>query len=86
MEVHQTSKAGLGINVFAESAVAITAGATVYAPSLVYVGTSSGGSVTVTTANGQTGVVFKNLIAGTVLPVLVISVTAATASDLVLLS
>jgi hypothetical protein len=64
-------------------AEAITASATVYAPSIVFVGT--GGNVTVTTADGDTGVVFKNLASGSTLPVLVTAVTAATAADLVLI-
>lgn len=73
-----------GIKLQAEHAVAITAGATIYAPSTLFVGV--GGDVTVTTVSGETGVVFKNLPSGSILPVLVIAVTAATATDLVLLS
>ncbi len=84
MQVTQTSKGGLGINVQAEHAVAITAGTTVYEPSLVYVGVT--GNVTVTTVGGETGVVFTGVVAGTVLPVLVTAVTAATATGLVLLT
>jgi len=72
------------IDLQATSAIAITAGATVYTPSTVFVGTA--GDVTVTTADGQTGVVFKNLANGSILPVLVTAVTVATATDLVLLS
>ncbi len=72
-----------GINLQAESAVAVTASATVFAPAVLFIGT--GGNVTVTTANGEAGVVFKNLPDGSILPVLVKAVTAATAADLVLL-
>ena len=68
----------------AEHATAITAGTTTYAPSTVFIGT--GGNITVTTTGGETGVVFKNLANGSILPVLVTAVTAATAADLVLLS
>lgn len=68
----------------ATHAVAITAGATVYSPSTLFIGTA--GNVTVTTADGDTGVVFKNLANGSILPVLVTAVTAATAADLILLS
>lgn len=75
---------GRVINFQAEKATAITAGATVYPASTLFVGTA--GNVTVTTASGQTGVVFKNLASGSILPVLVTAVTAATAADLVLLS
>lgn len=67
----------------AESAIAITAGVTVYAPSTLFIGTA--GNVTVTTAAGEAGVEFKNLANGSILPVLVTAVTAATASDLILL-
>ena len=83
-DVTQISQRGKGVNLQAESAVAITAGATLYSPSTLFVGTA--GNVTVTTAAGQTGVVFKNLANGYILPVLVTAVTAATAADLVLLS
>jgi len=78
------TKALREINLQAESATAITAGATVYSPSTLFIGTA--GNVTVTTASGQAGVVFKNLANGSILPVLVTAVTAATAADLVLLS
>lgn len=71
-------------NVQPRNATAITAGATVYAPSTVFVGT--GGNLTVTTAGGQSSVVFKNMASGSILPVLVTAVTAATATDIVLLS
>lgn len=71
------------INLQAMSAVAITAGVTVFAPATLFVGTA--GNVTVTTANGETGVVFKNLSNASILPVLVMAVTAATAADLILL-
>lgn len=64
-------------------ASAITPGATIYVPSTLFIGTA--GNVTVTTAAGETGVVFKNLANGSILPVLVKAVTAATAADLVLL-
>jgi hypothetical protein len=75
---------GKAMNLQAESATAITAGATVYTPSTLFIGTA--GNVTVTTSKGQTGVVFKNLANGSILPVLITSVTSATATDLVLLS
>ncbi len=84
MNVSQTSKGGLGINLQSEHATAITPGATVYKPSIVFVG--GAGSVTVTTAGGESGVVFSGLAAGTILPVLVTAVTAATATGIVLLS
>jgi hypothetical protein len=67
----------------ASHATAITAGVTVYSPSTLFIGTA--GNVTVTTAGGETGVVFKNLANGSILPVLVTAVTAATAADLILL-
>ena len=72
-----------GIKFQAEHALAISAGATVRAAATLYIGT--GGNVTVTTAKGETGVVFVNLPSGSILPVLVTAVTAATATDLVLL-
>jgi hypothetical protein len=68
----------------ASHAVEITAGETVYGPSTLFVGTA--GNVTVTTAGGEAGVVFKNLANGAILPVLVTAVTAASAEDLILLS
>lgn len=71
-------------NVQPRNALAITPGATTYPESLLFVGT--GGDVTVTTAGGQAGVVFKNLASGSTFPILVTAVTAATATDLVLLS
>lgn len=77
------TKNGIGINLQPTTAVAITAGVTTYDPSTLFVGT--GGNVTVTTADGNTGVVFKNLSSGSILPVLVTAVTAATATDLVLI-
>ena len=75
---------GKAINLQAQHATAISAGATVYTPSTLFIGTA--GNVTVTTAAGDTGVVFKNLANGSILPVLVTAVTAATAADLILLS
>jgi len=72
------------INIQAESAIAVTPGVTTFAPSTLFIGT--GGNITVTTANGETGVVFKNLSSGSILPVLVTAVTAATATDIVRLS
>lgn len=80
--MHLFSRSGLPINLQFETAQAISAGATVYSPSLVYVGGT--GSVTVTTAAGDAGVVFAGVPAGSVLPVLVTAVTAATATNLVL--
>ena len=80
----EKSQGNVGINLQAEHAVAITAGATVYPASTLFVGTA--GNVTVTTKGGEAGVVFKNLANGSILPVLVTAVTAATATDLVLLS
>ena len=80
----EKSQGNVGINLQAEHAVAITAGATVHPASTLFVGTA--GNVTVTTAGGEAGVVFKNLANGSILPVLVTAVTAATATDLVLLS
>jgi len=74
---------GGGIKLQAEHAVAISAGVTVYAPCTLFIGT--GGNVTVTTTKGQTGVVFKNMPSGSILPVLITAVTAATAADLVIL-
>jgi len=69
------------INLQAMSAVAITASATPFQPSTLFIGTA--GNVTVTTANGETGVVFKNLANGAILPVLVVAMTAATAADVI---
>ena len=73
-------KDGLPINLQAQSAIAVTAGATVFPASSLFIGT--GGDVTVTTAKGETGVVFKNLPNAYILPVLVTSVTAASATDI----
>ena len=73
-----------GIKFQGEHAVAITAGTTVYAPSTLFVGV--GGDVTVTTVKGESGVIFKNIPSGSILPVLITQVTAASASYLVLLS
>ena len=67
----------------AQHATAISAGATVYPASTLFVGT--GGNVTVNTVGGETGVQFTNLVSGSILPVLVIAVTSATASGLILL-
>jgi len=53
-------------------------------PKTLFVGT--GGNVTVTTAKKTAGVVFKNLANGSTLPVLILDVTAATATDLILLN
>ena len=78
------TKTGAATNIQAENAVAVTGGgdATVFAvPSTLFIGTT--GNVTVTTSGGQTGVVFKNLPSGSILPVLVTSVTSATAADIV---
>lgn len=75
---------GKSLSLQPESAVAITAGVTVYDPATLFIGTA--GNVTVTTSRGQAGVVFKNLPNGSILPVQIIAVTAATAADLVLLS
>ncbi len=83
-DVTQIAQRGSAINLQAEHATAITAGVTLYTPSTLYIGTA--GNVTVTTAFGDTGIVFKNLPNGSILPVLITAVTAATASDLVLLS
>lgn len=80
----QIAQRGTGVNLQAEHAQAITAGATVYSPGTLFIGTT--GNVTVTTAAGDAAVVFKNLPSGSILPVLVKAVTAATAADLVLLS
>lgn len=80
----QMSQRGKSVNLQAERATAISAGATVYTPSTLFIGTT--GNVTVTTSAGDTGVVFKNLASGSILPVLITAVTAATATDLVLLS
>ena len=74
------------INLQAESAVAITPAVTILAPGILFVGTGGAGkSVTVTTINGEAGVEFKNVPSGTILPVLVKAVTAATATDLIML-
>lgn len=73
----------VSLNVQPTHAVALTAGATVYPPFLLFIGGT--GNVTVTTASGEAGVVFKNLPSGSTLPVLLTAVTAATATDLVLL-
>ena len=82
-QVVQLGQLNNSINLQASSATAITAGVTTYPASTLFVGTA--GNVTVTTANGEAGVVFKNLANGSILPVLVTAVTAATAADLILL-
>ncbi len=69
------------ISLQGDNAVAVTVGATVFNPSTLFIGV--GGNITVTTAEGQTGVVFKNLPNASILPVLVTAVTAATATDIV---
>jgi hypothetical protein len=79
-----SSRKGKAINIQAESAIAVTPGVTVFSPSTLFIGT--GGNITVTTANGEAGVIFKNISSGSILPVLVIAVTAATATDIVRLS
>jgi hypothetical protein len=79
----QQSTEGRFVNLQAEHATAITPGATTYPASTLYVGT--GGNITVTTAGGEAGVVFANINSGSILPVLIVAVTAATASNLVLL-
>jgi len=79
-----SSKSGKIINTQAEHATAVTVGATVLPASTLFIGT--GGNVTVNTVGGETGVVFKNLANGSILPVLVIGVTAATASDILALA
>ena len=79
----QVSQEGKAVNLQAEHALAITPGVTVRSPGTLYIGT--GGSVIVTTAWGESGVVFVNLPSGSILPVLVVAVTAATASNLILL-
>lgn len=71
------------INLQPEHAVAISVGSTVYPASTVYIGT--GGNITVTTVGGES-VQFTNLASGSILPVLVTQVTAASASGLVLLN
>ncbi len=83
-DVTQIAQRNTAINLQAEHAVAISAGVTTYPPSTLYIGTA--GNVTVTTAFGDTGIVFKNLPNASILPVLVTAVTAATAADLVLLN
>jgi hypothetical protein len=74
------NKSSLPINLQAQSAIAVTAGATLFPASCLFIGTA--GDVTVTTANGETGVVFKNMANGSILPVLVVAVTAASATDI----
>ena len=72
---------GRVINSQAEHGTAVVVGATVFNPSTLFIGTA--GSVTVTTAGGETGVVFANMANGSILPVQVTAVTAATASNIV---
>ena len=79
-----TSRKWIPVGIIGDSAVAISAGATTYQAAKLYVGWT--GNVTVTTASGQTWVVFTGVPAGTVLPVLVTAVTAATATGLVLIN
>ena len=81
--VNVQSNIGTRINLQAESSIPVTAGATVFAAATLFIGTA--GNVTITSANGETGVLFKNLPSAFILPVLVTAVTAATASDLILL-
>lgn len=75
---------GFAINLQAKNAATVTASdATVFTqPSTIYIGTA--GNVNVTTQGGQT-VLFSNLNAGTILPVLVTKVlsTSTTASNIV---
>ena len=78
------NKTAKAISLQPEHAVAISAGATVYTPSTLFIG--GAGNVTVTTAGGETGVAFKNLPAGSILPVLITAVTISTATDLVILN
>jgi len=83
-DVTQIAQRGSPTNLQAEQATAITAAATLYSPpGTLYIGVA--GDVTVTTAAGDAGVVFKNLPSGSILPVLVKAMTAATATDVVLL-
>ena len=79
-----TSIKGIPVWAIGDNAVAISAGATVYKAAKLYIGST--GNVTVTTSGGDAGVVFTAVPAGTVLPVLVTAVTAATAGGLVLIS
>lgn len=75
---------GYAINLQAENAATVTASdATVFTiPSTIYIGTA--GNVNVKTKGGQT-VLFSNLNAGTILPLLVTQVlsTSTTASNIV---
>jgi hypothetical protein len=82
--VQNQSTTGTRLNLQPVNATEIEAGVTTYTPSTLYIGTA--GNVTVTTAGGDAGVEFVNLPNGSILPVLVTAVTAATATDLVLLS
>jgi hypothetical protein len=75
----------VGADLQATNAVAVTPGETVFpVPCTLYIGTA--GDVTVTTADGNAGIVFKNLANGSILPVLVTAVTAASATDILRLS
>jgi len=79
----EQSQTGETINLQATSATVVTPSATPFSAGVLFVGT--GGNVTVTTATGETGVVFKNLSNASILPVLVTAVTSATATDLIIL-
>lgn len=78
-----TTKKWIPISIQAESAIAITAWVDVFLPGTLFIWTAW--NVTVSTANWETWVVFYNLASWSILPVLVTAVTAATASNLILL-
>jgi len=79
-----TSSKWIPVWIIGNSAVAITPWVTTYKTAKLYIWWTW--NVTVTTADWETGVDFVWVPAGTVLPVLVTAVTAATATSLVLIS
>jgi len=62
----------------------VVATGTVYSPGTLFIGTT--GNVTVDTAGGSQGITFKNLPSGSILPVQITKVSAATATDMVIIS
>jgi len=79
-DTSQKSREQRAINLQAEHGVAVVVGVS-FIPSTLFIGV--GGDITVTTAGGETGVVYKNLPSGSFFPILVTAVTAATATDIV---
>lgn len=77
------TKSGLSAVIRYESAVPISASSTALDPFFLYVGATTG--VTVDTAAGEIGVNFVGVQAGSVLPILLTKVTAASTGYLIAL-